>query len=290
MNQSSTPERIGARLSLSLIMTLLLCAACFAQTAPLLKRTTYKTERIDFGAGGTLSIVGAPAGAIIVEGWRKNEIEITAEVEVQAANEKDLALLATVDTFKIDNDFGHVRVVSVGTYNKDYMKPIAKKFPKNLYNAPFRIDYRIKVPLYCDLEIDGGRGDLTLSGVEGAIVIKLLESNVKLNLVGGILSATVGSGSVDVMVPSRSWRGRSVDVQLARGNINAFFAPYLNAEVSATILREGRIENSYALLKPSERTKFTEKSVVAKSGGGGAALSFTVGDGLIKLAPLEKQN
>lgn len=290
MNQSSTVKKVGVRLCLSAVLTLLFCAACLAQTALLLKRTTYKTEKIEFGAGGTLSIVGAPAGAIVVEGWQRNEIEITAEVEVQAANEADLALLAAVNTFKIDNDFGHVRVISVGTYNKDYMKPLAKKFPKNLYNAPFRIDYRIKVPLYCDLEIDGGRNDLTLSGVDGTIVIKLLESNAKLNLIGGILSATIGSGAVNVTIPNRSWRGRSVDVQLARGNINAFFAPNLNADVSATILRGGQIENSYALLKPSERTKFTEKSVIAKSGSGGAALSFTVGDGLIKLASLEKQN
>ncbi len=290
MKKNLEAIKICVYLCLCAVSTVVFVPSAFAQTAPLLKRTTYKTEKIDFGAGGTLSIVGAPEGSITIEGWRKNEIEITAEVEVQAANETDLALLAKVNTFTVDEDFGHVRVGSVGTYDKNYMKPLAKKFPKNLYNMPFRIDYRIKVPLFCDLEIDGGRGDFNLSGVEGAIQIKILESNAKLDLVGGTLAATVGSGSVDVTIPTRSWRGRSVEVQLAKGNVNVFFAPNLNANVSAAILRSGQIENSYALLKPLERAKFTEKSVVAKSGGGGAALSFTVGDGIIKLAAIEKQN
>ena len=270
-------------------LTVVFAGQAQAQTAPLLKRTAYKTERINFGAGGTFSIVGAPNGSITIEGWQKNEIEITAEVEVQAANETDLATLAAVNTFRIDNDFGHVRVDSVGTHIKDYMKPIAKKFPKNLYNMPFRIDYRIKVPVYCDLEIDGGRGDFNLSGVDGAIRVNVLESNVRMNLVGGILTATVGSGSVDVTIPTRGWRGRSVDIQIAAGNIDAFFAQNLNANVNAAVLRTGRIENNYALLKPVERTRFTEKSITAKSGSGGAALSFTVGDGVIKLAAIEKQ-
>lgn len=289
MKKNITAGNVRLCSCLCAVLIAVFAAPTFSQTAPLLKRTTYKTEKIEFGAGGTLSVVGAPTGSITVEGWQKNEIEITAEVEVQAANESDLATLAQVNTFKIDNDFGHVRLQSVGTYNKDYMKPIAKKFPKNLYNMPFRIDYRIKVPAFCDLEIDGGRGDLTLSGVEGALAVNLLESNAKLNLVGGILNATVGAGSVTVTIPNRSWRGRSVEVQLARGNIDAFFAANLNADLTATVLQNGRVENSYALLKPVERTRFSDKSIIAKAGSGGAPLSFTVGDGVIKLSPIEKQ-
>lgn len=280
-------KKICVYLCLAVVLTFIFALPTPSQTAPLLKRTTYKTEKIEFGAGGTLSVVGAPSGSITIEGWQKNEIEITAEVEVQAANESDLALLAQVNTFAVDEDFGHLRINSLGTYDKNYMKRAAKKFPKNLYNMPFRIDYRIKVPAFCDLEIDGGRGDLNLSGVEGAIVIKVLESNARLNLIGGTVVATFGGGTVDVTIPARSWRGRNADIQLAKGNMNVYFAQNLNANVNATVLRTGQIENSYALLKPRERTKFTEKLITAKSGNGGAALSFTVGDGALKLAAIE---
>lgn len=165
------------------------------------------------------------------------------------------------------------------------MKRVAKKFPKQLLDMPFKVDYRIKVPVYCDLEIDGGRGDFVLSNVEGVIQIKVLESKAKLDLIGGTVLATIGSGSADITIPTSSWRGRNVDVQMAKGTMSVHLAPNLNANVDASVLRTGQIENALEFLKPRvPRVKFTDKLINAKSGNGGAALSFTVGDGTIKLA------
>src|SRR5215212_1767582 len=42
-------------------------ASVDAQAQTLVKRTTYKSEKIDFGAGGTVTIVGAPIGSIAIE-------------------------------------------------------------------------------------------------------------------------------------------------------------------------------------------------------------------------------
>ena len=270
-------------LSVFALVFLSLTVFCFAQTKQLVKRTTYKTESLDFGVGGTVSIVGAPNGAITVEGWQKNEVEITAEIEVQAENESDLAQLAQVSTYILDESFGHLRISSVGVYDKQYLKSVAKKFPKNLLGMPLKIDYHIKVPTYCDLEIDGGVGDLTLSNVEGALRIKVLESNAKLNLIGGTILATFGKGNVDIVIPNRSWRGRNADIQLATGIMTVQFPPNLSAYVDAQVLRTGQIENSYDILKPRDRKKFTDKLINAKAGNGGAQLSFTVGDGTLKI-------
>lgn len=270
------------------IFICLTAAVSFAQNKPLVKRTTYKTETVDFGAGGTVSIIGAPAGSISVEGWQKNQVEISADVEMQAATEADLAELVKVSGFVIDDDFGHISITSVGTHDKDYLKRVAKKFPKNLLGLPFRIDYRIKVPVYCDLQIDGGVGDFNLSNVEGMMRINFLESNAKLNLLGGLVSATIGKGDVAVVIPYRSWRGRSVDVQLASGTMTVQLPLNLNANLDATVLRAGKVENALTNLKPRDRTKFGEKSIVATAGSGGAPLSFTVGEGQLKLTETEK--
>ncbi|HEX8250205.1 MAG TPA: hypothetical protein VF599_18675 [Pyrinomonadaceae bacterium] len=269
------------------VVCLYLCAPALAssQTAPqLVKRTTYKSEKIDFGAGGTVTIVGAPNGSITIEGWQKNEIEVQAEIEIQAATEADLALLSQVNGFVLDEDFGHARIVSVGTHDRDYMKRVAKKFPKQLLGVPFKIDFRIKVPIYCDLEINGGKGDLTLSMVEGAMMIKFLESNAKMDLVGGSIDATFGVGNVDVKIAKSSWRGRQLNVGLASGTLNVQFPQNLSADLNASILKTGKIESSLENLKPRERAKFSEKSIIARAGNGGALLSFTVGDGGLKLS------
>ncbi len=257
----------------------------FAQTGKLLKRTTYKTEKVDFGVGGTISIVGAPSGSIVIEGWQKNEVEISAEIEVQAENDADLALLANVNTFTFEVTMGRLSILSVGTNDKAYLKRNAKKFPKRLLTMPVRFDYKIKVPVFSDLEIDGGRGDFDLAKVEGAMRINFLETTARLKFSGGGIAATFGSGSVTIEILARSWRGQGANIQLGKGVMNLYLPLNLNAEFDASILRTGKIDNAYDILKPRDRTQFTEKLINAKAGNGGAKLIFTVGDGDLRIEP-----
>lgn len=254
----------------------------------LLKRTQFKSNSVKFGSGGTISIVGSPVGSMQIEGWNKNEVEINAEIEVQAETEEDLARLAKVTGFAVDESLIHLRINSVGTHDKKYLKSVDKKFPKELRNMPYRINYKLKVPFFTDLEIDGGRGDLNLSTVEGTMQIKYLESNAKLNLIGGTVMATIGLGDVDVKIATRSWRGRFAEIQVARGNLNVRLPKNLNANLKAEVLRTGKIANDYKMLEPLERTKFTPTSINAKAGNGGAKLAFTVGDGNIFIEDFEK--
>jgi len=254
---------------------------------PLLKRTTTKTDRFDFGVGGTVIISGAPVGSIRVEGWKNREIEISAEIEVSANSEADLTRLSEATTFVLQESLGRTEITSVGTHDKKYLKQLDKKFPKQLIGLPFRIDYVIKVPHYSDLDIDGGIGDLEISGIEGNLKLNYLETNARINLVGGGTTAVFGKGTVELTVPSASWRGRFADVSLANGDMSVHLPGSMNAELDATILRTGKIENGLTGLKPRVRKEeFTDKSIVAKWGLGGIALKFTVGDGLLKIGTL----
>lgn len=254
-----------------------------AQSKSLIKRTTYKIDTVRFEPGGAISIVGAPNGSVSIEGWEKNEVEIAVDIEVQAETEADLAQLAQINNFVSNENLGHLSIISVGTHDKSYLKRLAQKIPKNLLSMPFKIDYRIKVPNFSNLEIVGGLGDLQISRVFGAMRINFLRSNAKLDLVGGIVNATFGGGNVDVYVNSRIGRESRFDVQLANGNVNVEVSNSLDAEINAKILRAGKIENVLDSLKPRSRAKFTEKLINAKAGKGGAIMSFIVGDGTIRI-------
>jgi hypothetical protein len=273
------------------ILLSFLSVTVFAQpnktNPPLLKRTKYQTETVEFGAGGTLSVVGPPEGSIEIEGWQKNEIEIAAEIEVQGYTEEDLKMLAEVTGFIIDEGLTQVSIISVGTHDHKYLKKAFKKFPKELQKMPFRVNYKIKVPHFISLEVTGGKGDFKLSMVEGMMRINYLESNASLNLIGGAVQVTIGSGNVDVTIGARSWRGQFADVQIATGNLNLWLPKNMNANLTAKVLQTGKIDNSYKLLKPMRLTRFTEKGMYAKVGNGGAELSFTVGDGMLKIADFE---
>jgi hypothetical protein len=263
--------------------------AAFGQTAGTIKRTTHKSDRLPFGVGGTLSILGAPNGSIRIEGWSNNEIEINAEIEIQAANEADLAMLSKVTGFSLEESLGRTGIVSVGPNDKKALKKFDKKFPKHLIGVPFRIDYVIKVPRFTDLKIDGGVGDLHVSGVEGAFRINVLDGISTLDLVGGHLTGTFGKGTVNITIPTRTWRGRYADVSLASGDMNLNLPAGLNAEFDASILRTGKIENLFSTFTPRVRKgEFTEKSIVAKTGTGSIPLKFTVGDGNMTINEINK--
>ena len=127
------------------MMSLIILAfsiATFSQTPQLLKRSITKIDRLDFGAGGTVSVVGAPMGSVNIIGSSKNEIEITAVIEIQGRSEAELDRLAAVTTFVTQESAGRFGVITVGTHNNLGDKKFWKKFPKNLVGLPFRIDIR----------------------------------------------------------------------------------------------------------------------------------------------------
>ncbi|MBC7795387.1 MAG: hypothetical protein H7Z37_00780 [Pyrinomonadaceae bacterium] len=252
----------------------------------LLKRTTTKVETADLSAGGSVTIIGAPSGSISIVAWNKSEVEVTAEITNQAATEEDLILLTQANNFVFDEDRNHVRILTTGIHDKNFLKKNFKKFPKRLINSQWSVNYIVKVPGYCDLDVNAGRGNFDLSGVEGSIVINATETETaKLNLIGGDVQATFGGGNVDVTVNQRSWRGRGADIQVAKGVLNVQLPANLNAFLDASVLRIGKIENTLTnQLKPSDKVKFTDTSIQSKAGTGGAKLAFTIGDGNLRLA------
>ena len=248
-----------------------------------LTRTTSRHELRKLAYGSTLTVVGPPDGSIVIEGWPRSEVEISAEIQLRADTETDLNMLAMVNTFVVDDDTNHVRITSTGTHDKAFMRKVAKKFPKTLLGLPWRIDYRIRVPLMIDMEINGGRGPITISGVEGNIRVSAADSVTNLTVDAGTLSATIGTGKVNLLIPMRSWRGVGADIRLVAGELTVELPPGFNGDINADILRLGQVVNKYEGLEAREKPGLTPQTVKARAGSGGAAFQFTVGDGTIVL-------
>lgn len=246
-----------------------------------LVRTTTRHELRRFGYGGTLTLVGAPEGSIAIEGWTRNEVDIRAEIELRADTEGDLDRLATVNNFVLDEDLNHLRVLSTGTHDRAFMRASAKKFPKTLLGLPWKINYRIRVPVATDLEINAGRGAISLAGVEGHTTISATESETNLKLSGGVLVATIAAGKVNLIIPTRGWRGGGADIRVAVGDVTVELPPGFNGDLDGEILRSGQILDSFGGLEPREKPGITPQVMRARSGTGGAFLQFTVGDGAI---------
>jgi hypothetical protein len=249
----------------------------------LLTRTTRRQETRHFSYGGTVTLIAAPRGSVTVEGWTRNEVELTADIELQGPTEADLDQLAKVNSFVFDEDLNHLSVLTTGTHDRVYMKRVAKNFPKKLLNMPWKIDYRLRVPVNTDLEVNAGHGTVKLSGVEGTVRLSATESDTALSLTGGTVSTTVAAGSITLNIPTRSWRGAGADVRIASGTINVNLQPGFSGDIDAEILRSGKIVNTYEGLASREKPGITERTVRARAGAGGAYFKFTVGDGVVNI-------
>lgn len=254
-----------------------------APAAPLLKRTTTRRETRRLGYGGSVTLAGAPEGSVTVEAWPRDEVEITADVEQSAATEEELTRLAAVNTFVVDEDLNHVRVLTVGVHDRKYLKRVARDLPKGLLAMPWKIDYRLRVPAAVDLEINAGRGALTIKGVEGAVQVNAGGGGADFTLSGGDVSAVLAAGPVTVRVPSRNWRGHGLDVRVVSGDLTVELPAGFSGDIDAGVLRAGHVENAYAGLAPREHTQATERSLQGRAGAGGPLLSFTVGDGTLRI-------
>jgi hypothetical protein len=251
--------------------------------APQLTRSSTRHETRRFGYGGTLTIYGAPTGAITVEAWPRNEVDITAEIELKGGTEEELAALAAVNNFVLDEDGSHLTLMTTGTHDRKFMKRAAKNFPKNLLALPWKIDYRIRVPAQVDLEIYAGRGALTISNTDGAISLNAGESQATFTLGGGDLVSTVTGGTVALRIPVNSWRGRGASIRLGRGELNIELPASFSGDLDATVLRAGRIENNHPAVAPREGVPSNARQLRARAGAGGATLAFEVGDGVIRI-------
>jgi hypothetical protein len=250
---------------------------------PLLRRTTTMHDSLRFAYGGTVTIVGPPAGSLTIEGWQRSEVEVTAEIELQAPTAADLDRLAPLNNVAIDEDANHIRIITTGTHDKKFMKNAAKDFPKSLIGLPWKIDYHIKVPAMTDLSVDSGNGPIKLSGVEGNIRLNALQSDADLSLTGSDVSVLIQTGTVNVSIPARAWHGLIAEIKMATGSLNLELMQGFSADINAEVLRMGEVKNTFPSLEPRTRGSITQRSVRARAGSGGATLNFTVGDGTIQI-------
>ena len=287
-------------LGLFLLLPLVLCASTILaqqkirekprtllSTENLLTRTVTRHETRRLGYGGTVTILGAPDGSITVEGWPRSEMEVTAEIILRAETEEDLSRLAIFNSFAFVDDPNHVRILTTGTHDKAFMKRVAKNFPKKLLGLPWKINYRVRVPAVTDVEINAGRGPITVSGVEGALTLTASESEAKLTLTGGIVNATIGIGSVLVNIPVRSWHGNGAVLRLAAGDLTLELPAGFSGDIDADILRLGKIEVSYIGFESRQPPGLTSQIVRARAGAGGASFKLIVGDGTIRIKKQE---
>ena len=169
-----------------------------AQTIDKREAEVTTTQSLEFGARGTIQIVDS-FGSVKVEGWDKEEVELTVKKRTQKKYEpKDLDKAAKgLERFK----------VTMETVGETSLLVINTKYPS--WTPIFRgktnlkLDYLIKVPRQSMLLIKHGIGE------------------VEVNNVSGDIEATASIGEISLRLPED--QSYTVDARARIGDVSSEF-------------------------------------------------------------------
>jgi hypothetical protein len=188
-----------------MIFGLLLFGCCLALGLPAQAQTVEKreaevktTQSLEFGAKGTIQIVDS-FGSVKVEGWDKEEVEMTVTKRTQKKYEpKDLAKATKgLEKFKVTMEA--VEETSLLVINTKYPSwtPIFRG------KSNLKLDYLIKVPRQSTLLIKHGIGEVQVINVSGDI------------------EATASIGQIVLKLPEE--QSYAVDARVRIGDVSSEF-------------------------------------------------------------------
>ncbi|MGH9832433.1 MAG: DUF4097 family beta strand repeat-containing protein, partial [Blastocatellia bacterium] len=188
-------------------LALLLFGCCLAFSLPVQAQTVTKreaeiktTQTLEFGAKGTIQIVDS-FGSVKVEGWDKEEVELTVTKRTQKKYEpKDLAKAAKgLERFKVTMEpVGETSMMVINTAYPSWTPARMFRGKTNL-----NLDYLIKVPRQSALLIKHGIGEVEVTNVSGDI------------------EATASIGEISLKLPED--QSYAVDARVRIGDVSSEF-------------------------------------------------------------------
>jgi DUF4097 and DUF4098 domain-containing protein YvlB len=212
-------------------------------------------------AGGYLSLENIN-GDVTIEGWKKNEVSISA---VKKGNTKDL------DRIQI--------VVDVDKYEgKDWIHVVTAfdVFSLNLGS----VDYTIKAPSDAILEdIELVNGDLKVTGVTGYLSLGTVNGSITASGMAGNAWVETVNGNLDLSFDKMN-KGQTVDLESVNGAILLRIPAKANAQVDAETLN-GNISSEFGLTV--EKGEWIGRSMEGLIGSGGARITLETINGDIEI-------
>jgi DUF4097 and DUF4098 domain-containing protein YvlB len=212
-------------------------------------------------AGGYLSLENIN-GDVTIEGWKKNEVSISA---VKKGNRKDL------DRIQI--------VVDVDKYEgKDWIH-VGTAFDIFSLNSG-SVDYTIKAPsdaIFEDIELVNG--DLKVTGVTSYLSLGTVNGSITASGMAGNAWVETVNGNLDLSFDKMN-KGQTVDLESVNGAILLRIPAKAKAQVDAETLN-GNVSSEFGLTV--EKGEWIGSSMEGLIGSGGARITLETINGNIEI-------
>lgn len=201
------------------------------------------------------------SGQVVVEGWDRAEIRVTATMESPAAHCTPLL-----------NDDGLTIDVAGDNRGRDDIGDV---------------NFKIQVPYDSTVDLQTTRGDITVRNVRGRLVHARIfsEGDIELTDIRALM-VMAENVSGDIVFDAELLRGGSYELKSTQGNINMRIMPGSGFTLTATAPRTRNINiGGFAQLGNFNYQGGDNRRVVGTVGDGSAKVIMTNLRGVINLAP-----
>jgi hypothetical protein len=231
------------------------------------KSTFHKS--LGFKPGGAVALENIN-GDIVVSGWEKDAIEISAEGGLESPPAAGIHFLG----WRFSQP--DVRVQSTGD-------SIRIRTRESRYeDERGTVDYVLNVPRSVNLDsVRNGRGRITISDIYGRSLLDADEGEIKISNYSGSLDIRLGSGVVDAETLDLRPQD-SIRITVERGDIVLLLEP----SVAAQLVAAAPAGNIFSELELGQT--LPAKKISAKLGGGQALIELTAAQGDIRIRKVEE--
>jgi DUF4097 and DUF4098 domain-containing protein YvlB len=228
------------------------------------------TRTLTLQAGGYLSLENIN-GDVTIEGWKKNEVSISA---VKRGKSKDL------DRIKIEVDVDKYEGKDWIHIETEYLASDSGLlgFLKNAGGGI--VDYTIKAPADATLEdVELVNGNLKVTGITGYLSLGTVNGSINATGIAGNAWIETVNGNLDLSF-DKMGEGQSVDLDSVNGAIALRIPAKASAHVEAETLN-GNITNEFGLTV--DRGEWVGRSMEGVLGSGGARITIETVNGSIDI-------
>jgi hypothetical protein len=228
-------------------------------------------ERIDFRAGGTLSLEN-DYGDVEITGWDRDSVDV-AVTAAQAETESPRS--ARIARVRKDKPAVEIRETDEGLLirTRTFEGP----------GDPPEASYKVRVPNSVNLAgIRISEGDLAVSGIYGRLEASLDKGNLEVQNFSGSINASVGTGDADVEVLDLR-ETDSITIISRKGNIVLRLESGVGAIVEADAPRAG-VRSDFEL-----GVKLPAPTVKGWIGQGGPNIILRASDGRIDILSVRSE-
>jgi DUF4097 and DUF4098 domain-containing protein YvlB len=157
---------------------------------------------ISLAKGGVITVDPGRNGAVAVEGWDRDSIEVHARIQAQGATDAEAAALAQA-----------IKIAAAGT-------TISAEGPDAGRHQSWWVSFVVYAPRRSDLKLDTYNGPIGVRDVTGRMTLTAYNGPISLAGVGGDVRARTTNGPLDIELVGAHWDGAGLDAETTNGPVN----------------------------------------------------------------------